>query len=71
MIEQKIRRFSIYGHNSEVVEMAPNVWVVIYHNINTDLRASVYAGTSIHTSEADAITEAKVWLEICELENQK
>lgn len=70
MITQKITRLSIYGSNAEYCEMAPNVWVVVFHDIDTELRGSMYAGTQIATSEEEAYEMAKVWLEIRELENE-
>ena len=63
MITQKITRLSIYGSNAEYCEMAPNVWVVVFHNIDTELRGSMYAGTKICTCEEHAWEEAKAWLD--------
>lgn len=71
MITQKITRLSIYGSNAEYCEMAPNVWVVVYHDIDFELKASMYAGTKICTSEEQAWEEAKHWLEKREEYNEK
>jgi hypothetical protein len=71
MITQKITRLSIYGSNAEYCEMAPNVWVIVYHDIDFELKASMYAGTKICTSEEEAYEEAKHWLEKREEYNEK
>ena len=70
MLIQTIKRYSVYGSNAEICEMAPNVWVVVFHDIDTELRGSMYAGTQIATSEAEAEQMAKTWLEARELTNQ-
>lgn len=70
MLVQTIKRLSIYGSNAEYCEMKPNVWVVVYHDIDFELRASMYAGTNICTSEAEAEAEAKAWLDKREAVNE-
>lgn len=70
MITQKITRLSIYGSNAEYCEMAPNVWVVVFHDIDFELRGSMYEGTQIATSEEEAYEIAKAWLEDREETNE-
>lgn len=70
MLVQKITRLSVTGSNAEIVEMAPNVWVVNYHDIDITIKASVYVGMFIAQSEEQALEEAKTWLELRELENE-
>lgn len=70
MLVQTIKRLSVYGSNAEYSEMAPNVWMIVFHDIDFELRASMYAGTKVCTSEAEAETEAKAWLEQREAVNE-
>lgn len=71
MLAQTITRFSIYGYNAEVTEIAPNVWLVNYHKIDFESKSSVYAGTKICTSEEEAYEEARFWLDKREEYNEK
>lgn len=68
---QKITRLSIYGSNAEFCEMATNVWIVVYHDIDFESRSSVYAGTKICTSEQEAYEECRIWLDKREEYNEK
>jgi hypothetical protein len=70
MLVQTIKRLSVYGSNAEYCEMAPNVWIVVFHDIDTELRGSMYAGTQIATSEEEAYEMAKAWLEDREETNE-
>jgi len=63
MIVQTIKRLSIHGSNVEISEMAPNIWVLVFHTIDFERRASVYAGTKICTSEQEAFAEAELWID--------
>jgi hypothetical protein len=71
MLVQKITRLSVTGSNAEICEMAPNVWMVVYHDIDTNLKGSMYVGMYVAQSEAEAEAEAKRWLEARELENEE
>ena len=71
MIVQRITRLSIHGSNAEYFEMAPDVWLVVYHKIDFESKSSVYAGTKICTSEEQAYEEARFWLDKREEYNEK
>jgi len=71
MITQKITRLSVTGSNAEIVEMAPNVWMVVYHDIDINLKASMYVGMYVAQTEEQAYEEAKHWLEKREEYNEK
>lgn len=58
MIVQTIKRYSDYGSNAEVTSPAEGIWMVIYHDIDTELKGSMYVGMDICTSEADADAKA-------------
>ena len=60
---QKITRLSIYGSNAEYFEVAPNAWIVVFHEIDFESRSSVYVGTQVTTSEVEAYEISKAWLE--------
>ncbi len=70
MIVQSIKRLSVTGSNAEISQMSSDVWMVVYHDIDTILKGSMYVGMYIAKSEAEAEAEAKRWLEARELENE-
>lgn len=70
MIEQTIKRLSVTGSNTDITSPADGVWMVVYHDIDTNLKGNMYVGMYIATSEAEAEAEARRWLEAREVENE-
>jgi hypothetical protein len=63
MLVQTITRFSDNGSNAEVTSPTEGVWMVIYHDIDTELKGSMYVGMDICESETEAYAKAHKFLE--------